>query len=173
MARSSRRCGSSPAQNSASAVAERLRAEHGRLRFVELAEARIEPGRERIGPEQAGAEAVDRRDPGAVELTGEVVPAALGERRADPGAELAGGTARVRDHEDRVDVESAIADRADDSLDEHGRLAGTCAGGDEHLSARLDGGELLRVELVAAHVRSIRHTVQRSHQLGHSPPSGS
>ena len=88
---------------------ERLRAQHRRLGLVELAEARVEPGRERIRPEQAGAEAVDRRDPGAVELAREVVPAAVGEGCADPGPKLAGGAARVRDHEDRVDVEPALA----------------------------------------------------------------
>ena len=59
---------------------ERLRPQHRSLRLVELAETRVEPGCERIRPEEAGAEAVDRRDPGAVELAREVVPAALGER---------------------------------------------------------------------------------------------
>src|SRR6185437_8413728 len=85
---------------------ERLGAEHRRLSLLELAEARIEAGGERICLEQARAEAVDRRDPGSVELTREVVPPALGERRADSGAELSRGAARVCDHEDRVDVEA-------------------------------------------------------------------
>ena len=86
---------------------------------------------------------MDRRDPGAVELAREVVPAALREGGADPRPQLAGGAARVRDDEDRVDVEAALADRADDPLDEHGRLAGAGAGGDEDLARRLDRGELL------------------------------
>src|SRR5919198_1176999 len=55
---------------------ERLAAHDRALRLVELAEARVDPDRERMRAEQAGAEAVDGRDPGAVELPGEVAPAA-------------------------------------------------------------------------------------------------
>src|SRR5205823_12925667 len=89
-------------------LSERLGAQHGRLRLVELAEARVEPGRERVRLEEAGAEAVDGRDPGAVELAREVVAAPLGERRADPRPQLPGGAARVGDDEDRVDVEAPV-----------------------------------------------------------------
>ncbi len=154
---------------------ERLRPQHRRLRLVELAEARVEPGCQRIGPQEAGTEAVDRRDPRPVEAAREVVPAAVGEGCADPGPKLAGGAARVRDHEDRVDVEPAFGDRADDPLDEHRRLAGAGARGDEDLPSGLDRRELLLVQLVAAHAhgRSIRHIVQRSHHVGQSPPRGS
>src|SRR5581483_3269773 len=70
-------------------VPERLAPEDGALRLVELAEARSEPGGEGIRLQQAEAEAVDRRDPGAVELAREVVAPALGERSADARAELA------------------------------------------------------------------------------------
>ena len=49
---------------------ERLRPEYRCLRLVELAEAWVEPGCKRIGAEKAGAETVDRRNPGAVELAG-------------------------------------------------------------------------------------------------------
>jgi aryl carrier-like protein len=154
-------------------LAERLRPKHGGLRLVELAEARVEPSGERICPQQAGAEAVDRRDPGSVELTCKVVPSALGERRPDPHAQLARRAARVGDDEDRVDVEPALRNRAHDPLDEHGSLPGACARGDEDLAGGLDRSGLLVVELERAHGRSIRHTVQRSHQAGHSPPSGS
>src|SRR5207302_930525 len=52
--------------------------QHRALRVVQLPEAWVEPGRERIGLEQPQAEAVNRRDPGAVELTGEIVSPALG-----------------------------------------------------------------------------------------------
>ena len=152
--------------------AERLRAETAPC-VVELAEARVEAGRERIRPQQPGAEAVDRRDPRAVELAGEVVPPTLGERRADPRPQLAGGAARVRDDEDRVDVEAAVEDRADDALDEHGRLPGAGAGRDEDLARRLDRRALLLVERVPAHARSTRHIGQRSHHAGHSPSRGS
>jgi hypothetical protein len=51
-------------------LVEGLSGEDRRLRLVELAEARIEPGLERIGLQQPVAEAVNGRDPGAVELTG-------------------------------------------------------------------------------------------------------
>jgi hypothetical protein len=149
-------------------LAERLRAEHGRLRFVQLAKARVEPGGERVRLQKPRAEAVDSRDPGAVEPACKVVPPTLGQSRADPRPQLAGRTARVRDHEDRVDVETAIADGADDSLDQDRRLAGAGAGRDEDLSSRFD-----RCELLLVHARSIRHIGQRSHHVGHSPPSGS
>ncbi len=56
---------------------ERLAAQHRALRVVELAEARIEPGRERIRLQQPVAETVDRRDPRAVELAREVAAVEL------------------------------------------------------------------------------------------------
>ena len=56
---------------------ERLAAQHPRLAVVEHAEARVEAGDERMRAQQAVTEAVDRRDPGAVELAGEVAPAEL------------------------------------------------------------------------------------------------
>ncbi len=62
---------------------ERLAAEHGGLRLVELAEARVEACLERVRLEQPVAEAVDRRDPGAVELAGEVVAAPRAQLGAD------------------------------------------------------------------------------------------
>ena len=111
---------------------------------------------------------MDRRDPGAVELARELMPASLEKRRADPRPQLAGGAPGVRDHENRVDVEPAVADRADDPLDEHGCLPGARTGGDEDLAGRFDCAQLLLV-----HARSIRHIGQRSHQVGHSPPIGS
>src|SRR5581483_1465293 len=153
--------------------AERLRAQDGGLRVVELPEARIETRGERIRLQQAVAEAVDRRDPGAVELAREILPAALGERRADPRAQLPGRAPRVRDDEDRVDVEAPVADGANDALDENRRLPRPGAGGDEDLPGRLHGRELLLVERMPAHARSTRHIGQRSHHCGHSPPRGS
>ena len=116
---------------------------------------------------------MDRRDPGTVEFTREVVPAAFGERRADSRAQLPRGPARVRNDEYRVDGEAAVADGADDPLDEHGRLAGAGTGRHEDLAARLDCRKLLLVQLVGAHGRSILHIGQRSHHVGQSPPRGS
>src|SRR5205085_8446266 len=110
---------------------ERLAAQDGPLRLVELAEAWVDPDLERVRPEQPGAEPVDGRDPRAVERTGEVLPTALDERRPDPRAELAGRLARIRDHEHGLDVEPRVADGADEALDEDGRLARAGAGRDE------------------------------------------
>src|SRR5262249_49384796 len=142
--------------------------EDSALGVVELTEARIEPGRERIRLQEPQAETVDRRDPRGVELAGEVRAAALRERGPDARAQLAGPAPRVRDHEDRVDVETAIAYGADEPLDKHGRLAGARTRGHEDLSRRLDGRPLLLV-----HGRAILQIVQRSHQCGQSPPFGS
>ena len=103
----------------------------------------------------------------------EVVPPAVGERRADPRAQLARGPARVRDHEDRVDVEPALGHRADDAFDENRSLPGARTGRHEDLSPGLDRGELLLVQVVGTHGRSIRHMGQRSHHAGQSPPRGS
>jgi hypothetical protein len=89
---------------------------------------------------------VDGRDPGAVELAREVVPAALSECNANAAAELAGRLSRVRDHEDRVDVEPALADRPHVALDQDGRLPRAGASGNEGRAFLVDGGELLLVE---------------------------
>ena len=58
---------------------ERLTADDAALAVVEHAEARVEPGGERMRLQQPQAEAVDGRDPGAVERPREVV--AAGSRR--------------------------------------------------------------------------------------------
>ena len=125
---------------------ERLAAKHGRARILELAEAGIEADGERMRPQQPVAEAVDRRDPGTVELAREIGAAALDERRSDPRAQLARRLARVRDDEDRVDVEAALAHRADVALDEHRRLARARTSRDEHDPCRLDRRQLLVVQ---------------------------
>jgi hypothetical protein len=92
------------------------------------------------------AETVDRGDPRAVELTGQVRPPALAKRSADARPQLACCLSRVGDDEDRVDVDASVADRAHVALDEHGRLPGPGAGRDEHRALGLDRGELLLVE---------------------------
>src|SRR5205085_5660361 len=76
---------------------ERLAAHDRALRLVELAEARVDADRERVRAEEAGAEAVDGRDPGAVELPREVAPIALDQLLADPPPQLARRPAPVRD----------------------------------------------------------------------------
>ena len=147
---------------------EGLAAKHGRVLVIELVETGVDPDRERVGAKEAAAEPVDRRDPGAVELTRQVEPAPLGERPPDPGTQLTCGLARIGDHEHRVDVEPFVTDGRDEALDQHRGLAGTGPGRHEDLAACLDGGALVLV-----HDRSTRHIVQRSHQVGQSPPFGS
>jgi hypothetical protein len=112
---------------------------------VELAEPRIDPDRERMRAQESRAEAVDRRDPGAVETTGEIGATATQERGADPRPELARRLAGVGDDEHRLDVEALVAHRLHEPLDKHGRLARACAGRDEHLAVRFDSCALLSV----------------------------
>ncbi len=151
---------------------ERLAADDPALALVEHAEARVEPGREWMRLQEPQAEAVDRGDPGAVEGAREVVPAELGESRPDPAAELACRALGVGDHEQGLDVEPAVADRLHEALDEHRRLAGAGARGDEDATPSRNRRLLLLV-CQLAHARLIRHIRQRSHQAGHSPPFGS
>ena len=155
--------------------AERLAAEHAPLAVVDDAEARVDPGRERVRLQQPVAEAVDGRDPGCVEIAHQVVAAELQQPLADPAAQLAGGALGVGDHEDRVDVHAALADRAAEALDDHGRLAGPGARRDEDDALLLDRAELLLVGrcLHDAHDLFTRHIGQSSHQVGQEPPRGS
>ena len=155
--------------------AERLAAEHAPLAVVDDAEARVDPGRERVRLQQPVAEAVDGRDPGRVEIARQVVAAELQQPLADPAAQLAGRALGVGDHEDRVDVDAALADRAAEALDDHGRLAGAGARRDEDDALLLDRPELLLVRrgLHDAHDRFTRHIGQSSHQVGQEPPRGS
>ena len=56
-------------------VRERLGGEHRGLALVEHAEAGVDPGLERVHAKHARAEAVDRRDPGAVDVASQIAPA--------------------------------------------------------------------------------------------------
>ena len=151
---------------------ERLTTDDAPLTVVQHPETRVETGGERVRLQQPQAEAVDRRDPGAVERAGEIVAAELVQARPDPAAQLPGRALRVRDHEHRLDVETALADRLDEALDEHRRLARSGARRDEDLPPRRDRGGLLIVR--RPHARLIRHIRQRSHQAGQpSVPFGS
>ena len=127
--------------------------------------------------EEPTAEAVDRRDPRTVELAREVGAPALAKRRADAAAQLARRLARVRDDEDRLDVDPAVAHGPHVALDENRRLPGSRTGGDEDGARRLDGLELLLVQraldLEDRHARFTLHIGQRSHHAGHPSPFGS
>ena len=156
---------------------EGLAAEHRRAGVLELAEPRIETRRERMRAEQTVAEPVDGRDPRAVELTCELRPAPVAQRGADTRSQLAGRLARVRDDEDRFDVDAAVANGAHVALDEDRRLPRARAGRDEDRAFRLDRGELLLVEpggyLHDRHALATRHIGQRSHHEGQPSPFGS
>jgi hypothetical protein len=85
---------------------ECLPSEHGCSRLLDLAEARIEPCGKGMRAQHATAEAVDGRDPCAVQVASEIRAAALAESCADPAPKLTCRLARIRDHEDRLDVDA-------------------------------------------------------------------
>jgi hypothetical protein len=153
-------------------LVERLAADHGRLGLVQLAEAWIQPRLERIGLEQPVAEAVDGRDPGAVQRPSELEPAPLAQCLANPRAQLRGRAFGVRDHEHGVHVEALVADRGREALDQNAGLSRPGARGQEDVAARLDRHVLFRIR-DSGHARLTRHIRQRSHHAGHSPPLGS
>ena len=156
-------------------LAEGLAAEDTPLAVVQHAETRVDPGRERMGLQEPVAEAMDRRDPRRVEVAREVVALELVQPAPDPPAQLAGRTLGVGDHEDRVHVEPALADRAAEPLDDDRGLAGARTRRDEDDTRLLDRPELLEVgSLDCVHERFTRHIVQRLHHVGHGkPPLGS
>ncbi len=124
---------------------EGLALQHPRLRLVEHAEPGIDARCERVRGQEPAAEAVDRRDPGAVEVAREIGPLELEQAGSDPRPQLAGGAVGVGDDEQGVDVEAVDDHGAGEALHEDGRLAGACAGGDERRSARVDRCLLLGV----------------------------
>jgi hypothetical protein len=124
-------------------LVEGLDPEHRGLSLVEHAEARVEPRGERILAEEPGAEPVDRRDPGAVELPRQLGTAELGQAPANPTPQLRGRAVGVGDHEDRADVDAGV-DCAREALDEDRRLPCPGACGDEDEPGGADRGILLR-----------------------------
>ncbi len=65
-------------------VREGFGSEHASLALVEHPEPRIEPSLERVGTKEPEAKPVNRRDPGSVDLAGEISPAELPQPRSDP-----------------------------------------------------------------------------------------
>ena len=157
-------------------LVERLDQQHRRLGLVEHAKPRVEPGRERVLAKEPRAEAVNRRDPGAVELARQLRPAELGEPSADSRAQLGGRAVGVGDDEDRADVDAGF-DRADEALDEHGRLPRPRPGGDKDEPGRADGGGLLgsgrTLDRRRHYALFTRHIGASWHQDGHVPSRGS
>src|SRR5204862_5807931 len=82
----------------------------------------------------------------AVELAREVTALELDEPRADARAKLTGSALRVRDDEDRTDVEAVLADGTHEALDEHPRLSRSGSGRDEHEALRVDGRLLFGIQ---------------------------
>src|SRR6266545_1441120 len=155
---------------------ERLALEDARLAFIKDAEPGIDPRRERMRFQQAQAEPMDGRDPRAVERAGEVAAAELAKTCADPAAKLAGRALGVRDDEERVHVQPALAHGLDEPLDEHRRLPGARSRRDEDDAGSVDCSDLLLAGCahVNAHERLTRHIGYRSHQEGQpASPRGS
>ena len=107
---------------------ERLRRQPLRGGLVEHAEARVEPRRERAAAQHAGAEAVDRPDPGGVGLACTLRLAQLVEAPADPVAELGRRLLREGQRQDRADRDAVAQHRLGEALDHHRRLAGARPG---------------------------------------------
>ena len=122
--------------------------------LLEHLEARVQPGGERLGAQQAGAEAVDGADPGGVDGAGVLVLAELGQAPAQALGELARGLLGEGQAEDRVDRHAVDADGGGDPLDHHRGLARAGVGGQQRgAGAGLDRGALLGGE--APHERQI------------------
>ena len=158
-----------PAQNAASARSNASPRMHGAVLVVELAEAGIDADRERMRAQQPRAEAVDRRDPRAVEPPREVVAPARVQRGADARAQLARRLARVGDDEHRLDVEPSSQTARTKRSTSTGRLPGAGARRDEHLAGRFD-----RRASAARSRRAPPGTSSRGRtRWGTSPPFGS
>ena len=103
--------------------------------------------------------------------------AGLDEPRANTRSQLAGRAVGERDHEDRLDVDAGL-DGPHEALDEHARLPGPRAGGDEDGALGLDRRLLVGVRSGrlhhGAHARVTRHIGASSHHEGQGkPPFGS
>ena len=120
--------------------------------LVEHLEVRVQAGRQRMGAQHAGAEAVDGPDPGAVDRArvlglaelGEAPPQALAQL---PRRLLGEGQGQHGPHRDAVDPHGLR-----EALDHHGGLARAGVGGEQGGAAAVgDRGALLGGEGPAAH----------------------
>ena len=126
---------------------ERGRGDPPRRALVEHGEARVQPGRERVGAQDARAEAVDRADPGRVDRPGVLVLAQLREPPPDPLAQLRGRLLREGQGENRADRDAVEPHRLDEALDHDGGLARARARGEQRGAVAVaDGRPLLRRE---------------------------
>ena len=111
---------------------ERLLAQADGRPVVEHGEPGRQAGGQRMGPEQAGAEAVDRRDERRLGVPCRPPVAELVQSPSDPLAQLPGRPLGERDGEDPRRSHPVLVDRPDEALDEDGRLAAPGVGGQEH-----------------------------------------
>src|SRR6185503_12153242 len=79
---------------------ERLGPKDACLGFVEHTKARVEAGGERVRAKQARAEAMNRRDPRPIDLSGKVTPVEVSEAFANSLLQFPGRSVGVRDDED-------------------------------------------------------------------------
>ena len=118
-----------------------------RLGLVEHPVLGVDARRQRVRAQEARAEAVDRRDPGALRGPRLLALAQLEEAPPDAQLELGGGLLGERDGEDAIDHHAVLEHRAHEALDQHGGLAAAGAGvQEERARARLDRLPLLRRE---------------------------
>ncbi len=110
---------------------ERVDREPLGLELVEDAEVGVDPGAESVGPQQTGAEPVDRRDPGVLGGARLLAQPELQEAPPDAHPHLRGGLLGEGDREDRLHRHVVVGDGSHEALDEHRGLAGAGAGADE------------------------------------------
>ena len=123
---------------------ERVGGDSLRLQLAEHAELRIDAGTEGVRAQHACAEAVDRRDPGALGRARLGATIQLDEAAAHAGAHLGGRLLGERDREDRVHRHPVLDHRLHEPLDQHRRLAGARPGAhDQRMIAAPDGALLL------------------------------
>jgi hypothetical protein len=138
--------------------------------LVEHDEARVEAGCERPRAQDAGAEPVDRADPGGLRLARVLVVAERREAAAHPLAQLAGRLLGEGEREHAADRHAVATDRLHEALDHHRRLAGARVGREQTRSrAILDRGALVGREAHAG--RRGRRLRARQLERGHAAPA--
>ena len=117
---------------------------------VEDREIGVEPRGQRVGAQQAGAEAVEGADEGSLGVPRLLAPAQLEQALAHARAQLARGALGERDREHGRRGDAVVADGLDEALDEHRGLPAPGRGREQDRPVALsDGPALLGRELRA------------------------